>query len=718
MFAAVRLPLIPVKSDWQPQVAQQLKGLLNQKPHCSVRELTEGFYSVVEEDGVKLRTVELKVGEVNVADALVEQGLAKREQHPRDSLTLVPLIRESNQGGVAPEVCGKVELAALKYELKDSVDAREAVVEEENVDISTSDDEDMTSMVDLRGWSPKAEVKEKRSEEPKEKENRKLMVEVLSVVSPACIWLRDKTSAWPQFNCLLQQQRSQIGKKISEEELLQRQMVLVRISNLICRGELVKQNVEEDKLEVWLVDHGKLVVLDKSDVGLLLVEELSSAAPFSFSVALAEVEAAGTSDPLEWSGESTLTLKEIIKGKEVAMETLQTDGAAVIWVGETICKDPFGVEQSHWRKVGELLQQKGLALPKGTAQFIRQKLNCPLESCEDDEATNSDAEEADSSPKNGEPALESDTESVTLSLPDLVEKKPRHLASCFSGSLVKVDQSGLVWVKEAAQGQEVSLRLAGVKKVAGKIPCRLLQQIETNAECRVVLSGNSQRGLGPFTGDIFYKLSGRGDGEGNLALVGLEQGLLEVVTTWEEWANEVDECEDAIAKGSSSQLPYPLPLALGLWLPVNITMVHPKLPMVFLRARYVRADTCFAQFRREMEKSLHTTMDQVSKMEASFSQAREEFAKQAEQEQGGKEMKKQHSVGDPVLALYENQEWCRGIVVKATDAEATVDLSDFGHPVSVESRQMRRVSMEMWKGPRQGRTVFYHQPPADEWQEV
>ena len=54
-------------------------------------------------------------------------------------------------------------------------------------------------------------------------------------------------------------------------------------------------------------------------------------------------------------------------------------------------KDPFGVEQSHWRKVGELLQQKGLALPKGTAQFIRQKLNCPLESCEDDEATNSDA---------------------------------------------------------------------------------------------------------------------------------------------------------------------------------------------------------------------------------------------------------------------------------------------------------------------------------------
>ena len=209
-----------------------------------------------------------------------------------------------------------------------------------------------------------------------------------------------------------------------------------------------------------------------------------------------------------------------------------------------------------------------------------------------------------------------------------------------------------------------------------------------------------------------------------MALVGLEQGLLEVVTTWEEWADAVDavdveDSEGATPRVRSFQLPYPLPLALGLWLPVNITMVHPKLPMVFLSARYVRPDTCFAQFRREMEKSLHTTMNQVSRMESSFSQAREEFARQAEQEQGGgKEAEKKHSVGDPVLALYDNQEWCRGVVVKATDAGATVDLSDFGHPVSVDSSQMRRLSREMWEGPRQGRTVFYQKPQADEWLEV
>ena len=49
---------------------------------------------------------------------------------------------------------------------------------------------------------------------------------------------------------------------------------------------------------------------------------------------------------------------------------------------------------------------------------------------------------------------------------------------------------------------------------------------------------------------------------------------------------------------------------------------------------------------------------------------------------------------------------------------ATVDLSDYGHPAIVEASQMRRLTREMWKGPRQGRTVFYQQPQADEWREV
>lgn len=728
VFAAVRLPLLPVHSVWQqPQVAQELKHLLSQRPHCSVRELTNGFYSLVRDGGVRPRTVELEVGEVNVADQLVEQGFAEREQNARkdnqDPLAVQTPIRQTGNDQKLMHLQKQFN-PLVNMEL---VDEKAASFEEGNLDrivapldsmSSTSDDEDMTSMVDLRGWSPKTEVKEKSLDELKVKNeeeigvgSRKVEVEVLSVDSPHCIWLREISVAWPHFNSLLQQQRSQIGK-ISEEEFSLGLMVLARISNVICRGELVKLDVgeEQNKLEVWLVDHGKLVVLDESEVGFLRAVELCAAPSFSFSVGVAEVEAAGTSNPVEWTEESTMALKDILEGKQVAMEAMDMDGAAVIWVGERICNDPFGVEQSHWKKVGDLLQQKGFAYPKGTAQFIRQKLNCPFESGEDEEVSYSNAEEADSSSKTGE----SDTESVALSLPEPDERKTMHLGSCFMGILVKVDEGGLVWVKETEQGQEIAVRLAGMKRVAGKDPSKLPQHLETNVKCRVVISGNGQKAHGPVIGDVFYNMSGRG-GEGNLALVGLEQDLLEVVTTWKEWADAggAEDGEGATPRGRSFQLAYPLPLALGLWLPVNISMVHPKLPMVFLSVRYVHPDTCFAQFRREIKKSLGITMDQVARMEASFSQARLEFSRQAKC--GG--MEKIPSVGDPVLALYENHEWCRGVVATATDTGATVDLMDYGHPASVEASKMRRLSKEMWKGPRQGRTVFYQQPQADEWQE-
>ena len=103
-------------------------------------------------------------------------------------------------------------------------------------------------------------------------------------------------------------------------------------------------------------------------------------------------------------------------------------------------------------------------------------------------------------------------------------------------------------------------------------------------------------------------------------------------------------------------------------------------------------------------------------MEKSFSRAREVFQKQAEL--GGEEELTRHPVGDHVLALYENQEWCRGVVTKKTETSATVDLSDFGHPLIVGAGQMRRLSRDMWQGPKQGRVVFYKQPPTEEWQEV
>merc|ERR1719234_2840118 len=99
---------------------QELKQLLHQRQECSVREWTEGFYSLVEEDGVKLRTVELTVGEINVADLLMEQGLAKREHIPE----------EMNQGQSAQEKRDD----QVVCEVEDSVDEEEAAFGEVNVD--------------------------------------------------------------------------------------------------------------------------------------------------------------------------------------------------------------------------------------------------------------------------------------------------------------------------------------------------------------------------------------------------------------------------------------------------------------------------------------------------------------------------------------------------------------------------------------------------------
>jgi len=272
-----------------------------------------------------------------------------------------------------------------------------------------------------------------------------------------------------------------------------------------------------------------------------------------------------------------------------------------------------------------------------------------------------------------------------------------------------------VWLRESEYREEVAVRLAGVKRVAGKDLRRLAEELGVNNVCSV-LSRENQCEHGPITGDIYYPTpQGR---MGNLALFGIEQGILEVVTTWKEWEDEVDDVDDvSIAGGETSlQLPYPLPLAQDLWLPVNLHVVHPDKPLVFLCARYVDPSTNFAQHRQDLNKSLNITMGQVEKMETSFLKAKDEFTRQAELVRKGE--KDKPSVGDHTLALYDGQEWCRGEITKKTEGGAVVELSDYGHSTRVELIQLRTLSRDLRLGPRQGMRVFYRQPSAQKWKEV
>ena len=542
--------------------------------------------------------------------------------------------------------------------------------------------------------------------------DNKIKVEVLHVDSPARIWLREISPSWPQFNSGLQHQRSHLENSL-EEELSIGQLVLVSTNNQICRGKVVASNVKEDcnELGIWLLDHAGLGVFGRDEVALLDEEELIAVPPFCFPVSIADVEAAGTDDPQVWSEESTFSLKEILYGKEVMMEPVRPDGdaAAVVWVGERTCEDPFGREECRWEKVGDLLLLRGLAHSRGTVDYIRQKLSkySRWESLKD---------EVENNPDVGEIASESDESEI----PSLPEQSPtftrrRDLGNNFTGTLIKMDSNGLVWLKESQYREEVAVRLAGVRRVANKDLRRLGEELGVNNVCSV-LSRENQCEHGPITGDIYYPTP---EGKmGNLALFGIEQGILEVVTTWKEWEDEVDDVDDgSIAGGAKSlQLPYPLPLAQDLWLPVNLHVVHPDKPLVFLCARYVDPSTNFAQHRQHLNKSLNITMGQVEKMETSFFKAKDEFTRQAELVRKGE--KDKPSVGDHTLALYDGQEWCRGEITKKTEDGAVVELSDYGHSTRVELSRLRTLSRDLWLGPRQGMRVFYRQPSAQKWKEV
>lgn len=90
----------------------------------------------------------------------------------------------------------------------------------------------------------------------------------------------------------------------------------------------------------------------------------------------------------------------------------------------------------------------------------------------------------------------------------------------------------------------------------------------------------------------------------SLAQFGVELGLLEVVTSWEEW-------EEEGGSGGLASLPSTLPLAPGLWLPATVMSVEMEEEAVYLHWRFLHPDTSFARFREEIATSLAFIMPQV-----------------------------------------------------------------------------------------------------------
>merc|ERR1719357_1550036 len=108
VFVAVRLALTPPldQTCWpQPQTAQELRRILDQHQDCSVRPLDKAFPASPGEDGVKLRTVELVVNGADVADLLVEKGLAQREKPARETEIYPQKLNSKAKGSVGEHYC-------------------------------------------------------------------------------------------------------------------------------------------------------------------------------------------------------------------------------------------------------------------------------------------------------------------------------------------------------------------------------------------------------------------------------------------------------------------------------------------------------------------------------------------------------------------------------------------------------------------------------------
>ena len=112
---------------------------------------------------------------------------------------------------------------------------------------------------------------------------------------------------------------------------------------------------------------------------------------------------------------------------------------------------------------------------------------------------------------------------------------------------------------------------------------------------------------------------------------------------------------------SLAQLPHPLPLQPGLWLPVIIQGVEPNCPAVHLHCRLMDPDTVFTEFREELARSLHTAMPQVRRIEAGHMAAARRFAKPAGRPAPSIKRVKPENMrkGDAVLAYYEDGRWDR-----------------------------------------------------------
>ena len=193
-------------------------------------------------------------------------------------------------------------------------------------------------------------------------EPSKIEVEIMNIESPNRVWIR-LTQNWAHFHSRLQM--STLCEL--DEDLSVGDLVLFRRGSLVCRGEI--EECLDEECSVRLMDHGRVETVTRSMLSHIKDHQLLDVPSFCFPIRVHGVEPAGTHSD-QWTIESVMCLKKLVKGKKVVMKKMEEDSAE-LWVEETSRDNPVGPERRVWKSVAKHLELEGVALRAGIREYIK-----------------------------------------------------------------------------------------------------------------------------------------------------------------------------------------------------------------------------------------------------------------------------------------------------------------------------------------------------------
>ena len=275
------------------------------------------------------------------------------------------------------------------------------------------------------------------------------------------------------------------------------------------------------------------------------------------------------------------------------------------------------------------------------------------------------------------------------------------------------------------------LKLYGVSKTKAKLQMEDFSKAEeiSGRKLGLVTVAVLEDGVQtlPLPVQVFYDRDGLKLGE-NLAFTMLRKGMVRVITSYNEWEAEYYDHGLEWLIGREDRLqeltfhPFPLPMRAGMWLHVSVegleyqmkhgeelepTIHFGDASKVGLRVCPINGNLTFGEVSEdhEIRESLRITETQVENLCESFLNVKarlQEAAKTAAIPDWG-----MISVGQPVLALYNQEgftEWCR---VNLTDEETRPGKTDsvwaffidYGHRALVRKGDIRVLDESLAKEP-------------------